>query len=65
MVGTGTAFQLEAPTVAYAMGTPESGSHIMKIYWISDVCARFIGGLLAAVLSRIVNRYLFIAGISF
>lgn len=65
VVGTGTTFQLESPTVAFAMNSPQTGPHVMKLYWISDASARLVGGLAAAVLSRIVSRYLFLAILSF
>jgi len=65
VVGSCTAFQLEAPTVAFAMGAPELGSNIMKSFWISDVVSRFAGGIFAALFLRILNSYLFAAVGSF
>jgi len=65
VVGACTAFQLEAPTVAFAMGVPELGFHVMKAFWISDVVTRFGGGILAALFSTFVNRYILAALIAF
>mmetsp|Transcript_30257 Transcript_30257/g.26821 ORF Transcript_30257/g.26821 Transcript_30257/m.26821 type:complete len:135 (+) Transcript_30257:742-1146(+) len=40
------------------MGVPELGFHVMKAFWISDVVTRFGGGILAALFSTFVNRYI-------
>ncbi|CAI2363804.1 unnamed protein product [Moneuplotes crassus] len=65
VVGSCTAFQLEAPTVAFAMGVPELGIHATKAFWVSDVIARFLGGILAALFSIFINRYILAGLISF
>ena len=58
VVGAGTAFELEVPTVAFAMDEPESWSHVMKLYWISDASSRLWGGLIAAFLFKVAYKYL-------
>lgn len=47
------------------MGTPELGFHVMKAFWISDVIARFCGGIIVALFSILVNRYILAGLISF
>ena len=58
VVGSCTAYHLEAPSIAYAMKKPELGPRVMKEFWIWDVAMRFCGGIIIGLFSQILNPYL-------
>lgn len=66
VVGTGTAFYVEAADLAVAMGkTPELGAKVLKAYWLSKCATALGGGLIAALFVRIINGWLFAAAAAF
>jgi len=62
VVGSGTAFHIEAADLAVAMGKDEDlGAKVLKAYWLSMVISSLAGGLVAALFNSFINSWLFAA----
>ena len=66
VVGTGSAFYVEAADLAVAMGKDaELGAKVLKAYWLSKCATALGGGLIAAIFVRVINGWLFASAAAF
>lgn len=61
VVGTGITFNFNISQICFSVGAVDSFDNILDTFFIADLSARIIGGLLAYFTDKSVNEYLFAA----